>query len=343
MKALVLKAHKQFVIEDVPVPEFGPDEVLIAVKACGICGSDVHGMDGSTGRRRPPVIMGHEVAGLIAKTGSAVTAWKPGDRVTFDSTIYCGQCDFCHVGRINLCSNRRVLGVSCDEYRQHGAFAEYVVVPERIMFKLPETVSFEHAAMIEALSIAMHAAERAKPAVGDTIAVVGAGMIGLLVIQCLKAAGAGTVVAVDLDADRLAVAKELGADYSVKSDAEDPVDFLKRITDGRGADGAVEVVGIGPAFDTALKCVRKGGKLTLVGNLTASVPFGMQAAVTRELTILGSCASSGEIPVCLDYIGRKKVNVERMISAACKLEEAPAWFKRLHEREKGLMKVIVKP
>jgi L-iditol 2-dehydrogenase len=343
MKALVLKEYMKLVVEDVPVPVPGPGEVLVRVKACGICGSDIHGMDGSTGRRRPPVIMGHEASGVVEKLGPGAGIFKQGDRVAFDSTIWCGTCWYCRRGDINLCDNRRVLGVSCEDYRQNGAFAEYVVVPERIMFKLPDQVSFEHSAMIEALSIAMHAAERAKPAIGDTLAVVGAGMIGLLIIQCLKAAGAGTVVAVDLDAERLAVARELGADCTVKSDSEDPAAFLRKVTDGRGADGAVEVVGIGPAFDTALNCVRKGGKLTLVGNLTASVPFGMQAAVTRELSILGSCASRGEIPVCLDYIGKKKVNVQRMISAVAPLEDGPAWFKRLHDREKGLMKVILKP
>src|SRR6478609_141082 len=112
MKALVLEEYKKFALRDVPIPDLAPDEVLVAVQACGICGSDVHGMDGSTGRRRPPIIMGHEAAGTIAKTGSAVKDWTTGDRVTFDSTIYCGQCEFCQRGEVNLCNNRRVLGVS---------------------------------------------------------------------------------------------------------------------------------------------------------------------------------------------------------------------------------------
>src|SRR3954462_10291376 len=116
MKALVLKEYKNFSYEDVPAPVPNPDEVLISVKACGICGSDVHGMDGSTGRRRPPVIMGHEASGVIGRVGKGVTEWVPGDRVTFDSTIYCGQCEFCRAGQINLCERRKVLGVSCEEY-----------------------------------------------------------------------------------------------------------------------------------------------------------------------------------------------------------------------------------
>src|SRR5579863_5788301 len=132
MKALVLKEYKRFSLEEVPKPELVPQEVLVAVKACGICGSDVHGMDGSTGRRRPPVVMGHEAAGVIAGMGAEVTGWAAGDRVTFDSTIYCGECEFCRRGEINLCDNRRVLGVSCEDYRRDGAFAEFVAVPQRV-------------------------------------------------------------------------------------------------------------------------------------------------------------------------------------------------------------------
>ena len=137
MKALVLHEYNCFEYKDVQEPEIGPDEVLIEVKACGICGSDVHGMDGSTGRRKPPIIMGHEAAGVIAGVGKQVENWSEGDRVTFDSTIYCEECHFCRKGLINLCDNRRVLGVSCDDYRQQGAFAEYVSVPQHILYRLP--------------------------------------------------------------------------------------------------------------------------------------------------------------------------------------------------------------
>src|SRR6185369_15447974 len=179
MKALVLKEYKKFSFEEAPKPEVRPDEVLVRVKACGICGSDVHGMDGSTGRRRPPIIMGHEASGVIADTGKSVSGWKAGDRVTFDSTIYCGECEYCREGLINLCDRRRVLGVSCEDYRQHGAFAEYVAIPPRILYRVPEGLPYEHAAMVEPFAIALHAIRRSPPALNDTVVVVGAGMIGL--------------------------------------------------------------------------------------------------------------------------------------------------------------------
>src|ERR1043165_5978855 len=179
MKALVLKEYKRFSFEDVPDPKPGPGEVLVAVRACGICGSDVHGMDGSTGRRQPPIIMGHEAAGIIAATGKAVHGWDPGDRVTFDSTIYCGQCEFCRRGWINLCEKRRVLGVSCEEYRQNGAMAEIVAVPEHILHRLPNGLSFEQAALTEPFAIALHAVRRANITGKAAAVIVGAGMIGL--------------------------------------------------------------------------------------------------------------------------------------------------------------------
>ncbi|MDP3431847.1 MAG: alcohol dehydrogenase catalytic domain-containing protein, partial [Bacteroidota bacterium] len=158
MKSLVLEKYNELTIRNTEIPELKPGWVLIKVEACGICGSDVHGMDGSTGRRQPPVIMGHEASGTIAKLGDDVQNWKMGDRVTFDSTISCGECFYCKRDDINLCDNRRVLGVSCDEYRQNGAFAEFVAVPAHILYFIPENIPFEQAAMIEAVSVAVHAA-----------------------------------------------------------------------------------------------------------------------------------------------------------------------------------------
>jgi L-iditol 2-dehydrogenase len=343
VKALTLTTYNRFEYGDVPEPEPGPDDVLIRVAACGICGSDIHGMDGSTGRRIPPVIMGHEAAGVIAAVGAEVKDWQVGNRVTFDSTIYCGECFFCRRGAINLCDNRRVLGVSCADYRQNGAFAEYVVVPPRILYRLPDAISFEQAAMVEPVSIALHAVARAPINLNDTAVVVGTGMIGLLVVQALRAAGCGRIIAVDLDQSRLDLACKLGADEGVKSDAVDVVSHVQSRTAGRGADLAFEVVGIAPTVKLAVQCLRKGGALTLVGNLSPSVELLLQSVVTRELTLYGSCASSGEYPACLDMIARGAINVDVLMSAVAPLADGAAWFERLYKGEAGLMKVILQP
>jgi L-iditol 2-dehydrogenase len=343
MKALVLEAYNELVYKDVPEPTVGPGEVKIRVRACSICGSDVHGMDGSSGRRIPPVIMGHEASGVIAELGEAVAGWQIGDRVTFDSTIYCGHCAFCRRGEINLCDNRRVLGVSCDEYRQDGALAEYVVVPQHILYHLPEGLFFEQAALVEPLSVAFHAVERTPVSLNDTAVVVGAGMIGLLVIQSLRLAGCGDIIAVDLDPGRLRLAGELGADLTLNSATDRVVESVRARTGGRGADRAFEVVGLSPTLNLALGCLRKGGSLTMVGNVSPNVDFPLQSVVTRELTLYGTCASRGEYAACLDMIARGSVNVGALISAVAPLSEGAAWFERLHNREPGLLKVVLTP
>jgi L-iditol 2-dehydrogenase len=343
MKALVLVEYNQFAYQEMPLPEIGAEEVLIAVRACGICGSDVHGMDGSSGRRIPPIIMGHEAAGIIENVGAKVTGWEIGDRVTFDSTIYCGRCHFCRRGEINLCDDRRVLGVSCDDYRQHGAFAEYVAAPQHILYRLPKKIKFEQAAMVEPLSVAVHAVERTAISLNDTAVVVGAGMIGLLVVQALRAAGCGQIIAVDIDAQRLELAGEHGADVGLNSKTDDVVPEVLKRTNDRGADVAFEVVGISDTIQTAIGSLRKGGALTLVGNITPEVSLPLQAVVTRELTINGSCASQGDYPACLELMARGTINVDALMSATAPLSEGAEWFQRLYDNQEGLMKVILRP
>jgi len=343
MKALVLEEYRRFAVKDVPTPEPAPDEVLVRVRACGICGSDVHGMDGSTGRRIPPLIMGHEAAGEIAAVGSDTAGWTVGDRVTFDSTVYCGRCWHCQRGEINLCESRRVLGVSCREYRRNGAFAEFVAVPARILYRLPDELSFEQAAMVEAVSVGVHAVKRAALTPGSSTVVIGAGMIGLLLIQVLKAAGYPQIIAIDRDPERLELAATLGATAVLVAGTPGLVAAVQALTAGRGADAAFEVVGLAATVQTAIDCVRKGGSVTLVGNLEPSVPLPLQSVVTRQITLIGTCASAGEYPECLELIARGQVDVTAFISAAAPLEAAAGWFERLHRGEPGLMKVLIQP
>jgi len=343
MKALTLTAYNQFEFSDAPEPEISENEVLVSVKACGICGSDIHGMDGSSGRRIPPIIMGHEAAGEISKVGNAVRKWKVGDRVTFDSTVYCGKCPSCLAGQVNLCPNRNVLGVSCGDYRRNGAFAEFVKVPEHILYAIPGDLSYDHAAFAEPVSIALHGVNRLPMKPGDSAVVIGAGLIGLLIVQALKAKGAGMVIAVDLDEKRLALAKELGADEVLISNDEVPARVRELVGNPDGADVALEVVGFGPTIKLAIESVRKGGSISCVGNLKAEVPFPLQAIVTRELNVFGSCASAGEYGEAVEAVASGKIKVEPLISAVASLSDGADWFARLHHNTEGLMKVILKP
>jgi L-iditol 2-dehydrogenase len=343
MKSLLLSAYNHLEIADMPLPTVGADEVLVRVEACGICGSDVHGYDGSSGRRIPPIIMGHEAAGTIAALGSAVRGYAEGDRVTFDSTIYCGQCGYCRSGEANLCDNRQVLGVSCGDYRRHGAFAEFVVVPQRILYPLPDTISFAEAAMLEAVSVALHAVRVSQASGGESALVLGAGMIGLLTLQAARAAGCSPVFIADIDATRLRLAAQVGADQVINSSATDLRSEVHRLTGGRGVDHALEAVGRTETISAAIDCARKGGTVTLIGNIQPEIALPLQKVVSRQIRLQGSCASSGEYPRAIDLIAAGKIVLGPLITAIAALEEGPRWFERLHAGEPNLMKVILTP
>ena len=343
MKALVLSQYRQLELQDLPQPTPAADEVLIQVRACGICGSDVHGYDGSTGRRIPPLVMGHEAAGVIAAVGSAVKDFAVGDRVTFDSTISCGQCHFCKRGQVNLCDARQVLGVSCGDYRRAGAFAEFVTVPARVLYRLPDGLAFEKAAMIEAISVAVHAVHLTPVELNDTAVVVGAGMIGLLTLQAARLAGCRKIIAVDVDEGRLQTALSLGATHSIVAKDQDVPALVREWTDGRGADVAFECVGTSVTVQSAIESTRKGGTVTLVGNIAPRIELPLQSVVTRQIRLQGSCASGGEIPACIELLAAGLIQVEPMLSAFAPLEDGPRWFERLYSHEAGLMKVVLHP
>ncbi len=242
MKALLLSEYKNLQLVDLPVPEPGRGEIVVRVAACGICGSDVHGYDGSSGRRIPPIVMGHEAAGIVARVGEGVDNFREGDRVTFDSTIYCGECVYCRRGTVNLCDRREVLGVSCGQYRRAGAFAEFVALPARIVYRLPGQLSFPEAALLEAVSVALHAVSLPSIEPGSNALVVGAGTIGLLIQQALRVAGCSRVFVTDVDASRLALSESLGA-TSVLLSGPNLVQEIQRRTNGIGCDIVVEAVG----------------------------------------------------------------------------------------------------
>jgi L-iditol 2-dehydrogenase len=342
MKALLLSKYRQLEMAEVATPAAGAGEVLIRVGACGICGSDVHGYDGSSGRRIPPIVMGHEAAGRIAAVGVGVTGLAEGDRVTFDSTIYCGACGFCKRGEMNLCDHRQVLGVSCGDYSRAGAFAEYVAVPARVVYKLPESISFAEAAMLEAVAVAIHAVTLAEISAQSTALVVGAGTIGLLILQALRAAGCKRVFVSDVDASRLKLAKELGAADILRADA-DVVEHILQRTSGVGVDVAMEAVGRDETVNAAIASVRRGGTVVLVGNISPAATLPLQKVVTRQIRLQGSCASAGEYPQAIALMASGAIRVKPLISAIAPLAEGPQWFERLYAREANLLKVVLTP
>jgi L-iditol 2-dehydrogenase len=343
MNALVLAEYKSLQVEHVPAPVAGPREVLIQVAACGICGSDVHGYDGSSGRRIPPIVMGHEAAGMVAGVGAEVRGFKVGDRVTFDSTVWCGRCEYCLRGEVNLCDDRQVIGVSCGEYRRAGAFAEYVTVPEHIVYRLPDGLSFAEAAMLEAVAVALHAVKVSDVRGGETALVIGAGMIGLLVLQAARAAICARVFCADVDASRLERAAALGADQTLELSGPALSNEIMRLTGGRGVDLVLEAVGRDETVKASIDCVRKGGTVTLVGNIAPTVEIPLQRVVTRQIRLQGSCASAGEYPEAMELVASGQIKVAGLITAVAPLSQGAAWFERLYAREPNLMKVVLDP
>jgi L-iditol 2-dehydrogenase len=349
MKALLLSEYRHLELTDAPTPTPAPGEVLLRVEACGICGSDVHGYDGASGRRIPPLVMGHEAAGTIAALGSGVTGWQLGDRVTFDSTVYCGACPFCLRGEVNLCDHRQVLGVSCGDYRRNGAFAEYVAVPQRILYRLPPELSFIEAAMVEAVSVALHAVAVSGFQPGQTALVVGAGMIGTLIIQALRVAGAAHILAADPDPTRLTGAARSGAHTLIGPGADGTPRTAEATaqavleTHPSGVDHVFEAVGIAAAVKAAVAAVRKGGTITLVGNIAPTVELPLQAVVTRQIRLQGTASSAGEYPRAIELLASRQIDVAPLISSVEPLANGPAAFERLYRREPNLLKIVLTP
>ncbi len=342
MKALLYTAPYTLEYTDWPEPQIGDDDILIRVNACGICGSDVAGHTGRTGRRLPPLIMGHEAAGVVERMGKNVTGFAAGDRICFDSTVYCNQCPACKKGQYNRCVKRQVLGVSVPEFKRHGAFAEFVAVPHWICAELPESMSFVQACLLEPASIGTHAANRPPISRGDTAAVLGAGTIGLFILQAARLRGA-KVIACDINDFRLDLAKKVGADACINSAKANLNDEILKRTDGRGADVTFEAVGFGETFRQAISITKTGGAIVAVGNLQKETEFNLQELVSRELAFIGSYASAGEFRTCIDLIASGKINVGPLISEVLPLKEGPTAFKRLLEGRENLLKIVLEP
>lgn len=347
MRALLLSAPGALALAELETPAPAAGEVLVRVAACGVCGSDIHGFTGSTGRRIPPLVMGHEAAGTVEAVGPGVSDLPVGSRVALDSTVYCGECEYCATDRENLCTHRQVLGVSCGVYRRHGCFAEYVCVPRRVVHEIPDTVDFVSAALLEPLTIALHAVNlgNAGPATRSAV-VVGAGTIGLACVAALKARGVRRIAAIDFDALRLAQARRLGAAETFTAGADagrQAAGWGKSSDDTDGADLVIEAVGATAPVQTAVDAATRGGTVVLVGNVSPSIELPLQQVVTRQIRLQGSCCAAGCYPEAIRLVAEKRVDLSGFVSCVAPLAEGPDLFDRLLRQEPGLVKVVLQP
>ncbi len=339
MKALVYEGPWQMPLREVPEPEPGPEDVIVAVRAVGVCGSDVHGFTGSSGRRIPPMIMGHEFSGEIHAVGSAVTTHKPGDRVVVQPIITCGQCVNCLAGLPNICINRRGLGMM----NTNGAYAELVRVPQQLLYDLPAEVPWEHGALVEPLSVAMHAVNQTPIQLMDTVLILGAGTIGLMTLLACRLKGAGTIIVSDLSAHRLAAARQLGADVAVNPAQEDLGDIVRQYAGPAGAPVVLEAVGVTATARQSLELVRPGGHVTWIGNAAPTVEIPMQQIVTREVTVRGVYAFNVEFGRAIEAIRSGRVDVSPIIERIAPLAEGPQIAHDLAKGTLDAIKVVLKP
>lgn len=326
MRALVYQAPWQMTLEEVPAPVAQAGEVVINVKAVGICGSDVHGYTGSTGRRTPPMIMGHEFSGVIAAVGPGVTTAKVGDEVVATPIF-----------PFNGIGQRKVLGV----FSTPGAYAEQVVVHESMLLPKPANVTWAQAAMCEPLSVALHAISRTPIPLMGTVAIVGAGTIGLLTMMAARLAGAGKIIITDSLPHRLEMAEELGADLAINITEKDPVQTVLDFTNGRGVDVGIEAVGIAPAVQQTHKLTRNGGHITWIGNSAKIIDLDMQEVVARELTVRGTYGFTSEFPLALDAIASGRINVNPLMERIVPLAEGPQYMHDLAAHKTDLVKIIL--
>ena len=336
MKALVNTAPHKLEVQDWPIPEVGPEDVLVQVKACAICGSDVKGYSGKTGRRQPPIIMGHEAAGIVTALGDQVTGFKIGDAVTFDSTVYCQKCHYCLSGYINLCENRRVLGVSTGAYRQHGAMAEYVRVPHwnRCAYAGGDELCArgDDRAGVP-LACTRPTARQSRSITRCWWSVLGrSGYARCRPSACAARARLSSPISLPRG---LELAKKLGADVALKADDPNLLDQIRQVAGRYGVDAAIEAVGVESAVATALSAIREGGSLALVGNVAPTVNINLQSIVTREISIYGVTASNGEFRDCVELVASGRIQVEPLISEYAKIEDGQAVFDRLYKGRRG--------
>jgi 2-desacetyl-2-hydroxyethyl bacteriochlorophyllide A dehydrogenase len=320
MRAVVIDAPGSIRVDNVPDPTPGPNEVLVRVEACGICGTDLHIIDGESPLARYPVIPGHEFAGEVValgcdiaqNSGNGGTDITIGSRVAIDPNLYCGHCDFCRTGHENLCLYYSALGVT-----MNGAIAEYVAVPVRTAYVLPGTVSWREGALIEPASCAVHGMHSLNPHSGDTFLIVGAGTMGLLLLQLARYGGASRVVMVDVNTQRLERAEQLGATRTYR-------DIQKALADEPlGFNCVIDATGVPAVIENAFMAVKRGGKFMVFGVASneARISLSPFRIYNDEITIVGSMAVLFSFQPALDLISGGVINTEAMLTAAFPLQD----------------------
>lgn len=336
MKAVVLRDIETIAVEDVPVPEPKAGEVLVQVKATGLCGSDVDGYTGHHPMIAPPIILGHEAAGMIAKCGPGVTEWNVGDPVAIEPFFTCKKCPACRAGTYNLCVDLKITG-----HQVNGTLAEYVIAEAGFVHRKPDNVPFEEAAIAEPTSGSLHAVERCGLRLGDFVVILGCGTMGSLTLQHVLSKGAEVLIVDPVDA-KLNVANALGAHHTLNPKKEDLGAKVRELTGGIGADCAIEAVGLPDTLGQTVSLVRRGGTVMLIGwSGNPTDPIDLTAVTLNELTVLGTLGFANDFPVALKMMSLGKVDLKPIISHHLPLERVEEGINMLRRHDEGVWKIVI--
>ena len=340
MRAAVFYGIRDLRLEDVPKPKISDNEVLIRVNASGICGTDIHIYRGEW-KTNTPIILGHEFSGVIADVGCKVKGLNIGDPVVAEPNIPCGSCYYCRMSERNyFCENLEATGVTVN-----GAFAEYVKIVASNVYRLPKGYNLDEAALIEPLACCVRGIDQAKIKAGDTVAIIGAGPVGLILLQLALKSGASMVIQTDMEDSRLSLAKDLGADHTINVTKADPVESIKELTGGYGVDVAIEAVGKPEAITQAMRATRRGGRLVIFGVSPEDAVWKVRPfeLYDKELTIKTSYRSPYTFQRAVKIAASGRVRLKPLISHIFKLDDIHRAFEVAEKRLEGAVKVLVKP
>jgi L-iditol 2-dehydrogenase len=339
MKILQFNGPWQFSVEEVPIPSFGPQELLIRSDAVGICGSDVHGFTGESGRRKPGMVMGHEAAGTVIKAGAEVETVRTGDRVAVYPTLGCGKCRHCLAGTEHICPDKRILGVNAGRW---GAMAEFFTCHQRQAFRLDSRVDPATGLFAEPLAVALHAVNLMNPARNAIIAIVGAGTIGLALVVVLRHLGFQPIFVIDIIDEKLELGRTLGA-KSIHAGQGQPVEIIAAETDGLRATSVFEAVGAAATVRMAYDLCDFGGTVVVIGNLAKEFTLPLQGLTSNEITLRGSYGfTRREFEKAVHLASNNEELLRHLISGSCALEETPGVMERLARGELKALKMVIR-
>ncbi|MFC1798340.1 zinc-binding dehydrogenase [Thermodesulfobacteriota bacterium] len=340
MKAAFAEKPGTLTLKEMETPSTGPEQILVRVLSTGICGSDLESYHGQMPTKFPPVIPGHECAGVVAQVGTKVTTIAPGTRVALVHQVACGRCPSCQEAQPNLCDHRISMG--CREWP--GSFAEFVLAPESAAVPLPEGVSNDVGALIEPLAVGIHIVRRAGVRLGDSVMVLGSGAIGLSCIMAAKAAGAGLIMATDVFDFNLRKARKIGAIHTANARLQDVAALAKELTGGRGVDQAIVAVPVADVLEQAITSTRKQGTVVLVASFNQPITVNLWTARRGEQHLIGSLSyDESDFRVAVTLASERQTELESLATHHFPLSEIHRAIQLAENRSEGVIRIMVHP